>query len=81
MRDDGGPVHDTAPVGPAAALDSKPRVSLELRSLLPYPNSCLGTSPHPHSGHRPRQNSAAQRPPAAVSCAILSVRSTGGIGQ
>src|SRR5215470_14227593 len=30
----------------AAALDLSPRVSLELRSLLPYPNSCLGTSPH-----------------------------------
>src|SRR5882672_10338769 len=25
---------------------AKPRVSLELRSLLPYPNSCRGTSPH-----------------------------------
>src|SRR6266404_4652408 len=34
------------PVGNFAALDPNPRVSLELRSLLPYPNSCLGTSPH-----------------------------------
>ena len=25
---------------------SKPRMSLVLRSPLPYPNSCLGTSPH-----------------------------------
>src|SRR2546428_3415169 len=31
---------------PAAASDPNPRVSLELRSLLPYPNSCPGTSPH-----------------------------------
>src|SRR5215204_3190258 len=31
---------------PAAASDAKPRMSLELRSLLPYPNSCLGASPH-----------------------------------
>ena len=31
---------------PAAASDLKPRMSLELRSHLPYPNSCLGTSPH-----------------------------------
>ena len=33
---------------PAAASDPNPRMSLELRSLLllPYPNSCLGTSPH-----------------------------------
>jgi len=31
---------------PAGAWDPKPRMSLELRSLLPYPNSCLGTSPH-----------------------------------
>src|SRR5207344_1308341 len=31
---------------PAAASEPKPRMSLELRSLLPYPNSCLGASPH-----------------------------------
>src|SRR5258708_10004620 len=31
---------------PAAVSDPNPRVSLELRSLLPYPNSCLGVSPH-----------------------------------
>ena len=31
---------------PAVASESKPRMSLELRSLVPYPNSCLGTSPH-----------------------------------
>src|SRR5215471_14269497 len=31
---------------PAAVLDRKPRMSLELQSLLPNPNSCLGTSPH-----------------------------------
>ena len=31
---------------PAAASVTKPRMSLELRSLLPSPNSCLGTSPH-----------------------------------
>ena len=31
---------------PAAASVPKPRMSLVLRSLLPYPNSCLGTSPH-----------------------------------
>ena len=31
---------------PAAVLDIRPRMSLELRSPLPYPNSCLGTSPH-----------------------------------
>ena len=31
---------------PAAVSDPNPRVSLELRSLLPYPNSCPGTSPH-----------------------------------
>jgi transposase len=31
---------------PAAALDPKPRVSLELRPLLPHPNSCLSASPH-----------------------------------
>src|SRR5215831_16062250 len=31
---------------PAASLDSNPRMSLELQSHLPYPNSCLGTSPH-----------------------------------
>ena len=30
----------------AAASVLKPRMSLELRSLLPHPNSCLGTSPH-----------------------------------
>src|SRR5262249_56910686 len=31
---------------PAAASDVRPRVSLVLQSLLPYPNSCQGTSPH-----------------------------------
>src|SRR6266508_2295577 len=31
---------------PAAVSDPNPRMSLELRSLLPYPNSCPGTSPH-----------------------------------
>jgi hypothetical protein len=31
---------------PAAVSDPKPRVSLELQSLLPYPNSCLRASPH-----------------------------------
>src|SRR5215204_3458374 len=31
---------------PAAASDPKPRMSLELQSLLPYPNSCPGASPH-----------------------------------
>jgi hypothetical protein len=31
---------------PAGASDHNPRMSLELRPLLPYPNSCLGTSPH-----------------------------------
>ena len=31
---------------PAAASDCKPRMSLELQSFLPNPNSCLGTSPH-----------------------------------
>jgi hypothetical protein len=31
---------------PAAASDPNPRMSLELQSLLPYPNSCLGASPH-----------------------------------
>ena len=31
---------------PAAASDLNPRMSLELQSLLPYPNSCPGTSPH-----------------------------------
>ena len=31
---------------PAAVSDVKPRMSLELQSLLPYPNSCPGTSPH-----------------------------------
>src|SRR5258708_2989017 len=30
---------------PAAVSDPNPRVSLELRSLLRYPNSCLGVSP------------------------------------
>jgi hypothetical protein len=28
------------------AAKSRPTATLELRSLLPYPNSCLGTSPH-----------------------------------
>src|SRR5207244_13526650 len=36
----------TAPPSRPEARNSKPRVSLELQSLLPYPNSCLGTSPH-----------------------------------
>ena len=31
---------------PAAASDVRPRVSLVLQSLLPYPHSCQGTSPH-----------------------------------
>jgi len=31
---------------PAVVSDAKPRMSLELQSLLPYPNSCPGTSPH-----------------------------------
>src|SRR5262245_41196300 len=31
---------------PAAASDVRPRMSLVLQSLLPYPNSCQGTSPH-----------------------------------
>jgi hypothetical protein len=31
---------------PAGVSDSNPRMSLELRSLLPYPNSCPGMSPH-----------------------------------
>src|SRR5215471_14786300 len=31
---------------PAAVLDRKPRMSLELRSFLPNPNSCLGMNPH-----------------------------------
>src|SRR5258707_1319869 len=31
---------------PAGVSDPNPRMSLELRSLLPYPNSCRGTSPH-----------------------------------
>src|SRR5215467_7299825 len=31
---------------PAGASDHNPRMSLELQSLLPYPNSCLGSSPH-----------------------------------
>jgi len=30
----------------AAALAIKPRMSLVLQSLLPYPDSCMGTSPH-----------------------------------
>src|SRR2546427_3565500 len=34
------------PSRPEARSDPNPRVSLELRSLLPYPNSCPGTSPH-----------------------------------
>ena len=48
MRADGGRVM-TAPRRdrkPAGASVERPRVSLELRSLLPYPNSCLGASPH-----------------------------------
>ncbi len=31
---------------PVAASVVGPRMSLVLQSLLPYPNSCLGTSPH-----------------------------------
>src|SRR5262249_52570171 len=31
---------------PAAASDVRPRMSLVLQSLLPYPHSCQGTSPH-----------------------------------
>ena len=31
---------------PVAASVFRPRVSLVLQSLLPYPDSCLGTSPH-----------------------------------
>ena len=30
---------------PAGTSDPNPRMSLELWSLLPHPNSCLGTSP------------------------------------
>ena len=31
---------------PAGVSDIRPRVSLVLQSLLPYPHSCQGTSPH-----------------------------------
>src|SRR6516164_620830 len=31
-------------------------MSLELRSLLPYPNSCLGTSPHQQEGDTKMQS-------------------------
>ena len=31
---------------PAGGSVLRPRMSLELQSFLPYPNSCLGTSPH-----------------------------------
>ena len=37
------PRHDRKP---EAASESKPRMSLELRSSLPHPNGCLGASPH-----------------------------------
>ena len=37
------PRHDWKP---AAASDVTPRMSLVLQSFLPYPDSCLGTSPH-----------------------------------
>src|SRR6516165_10052062 len=48
LRGDGGRFTTSPPSRPEAAVasESKPRMSLELRSLLPYPNSCLGTSPH-----------------------------------
>ena len=36
-------------------LDRKPRMSFELRSLLPNPNSCLGTSPHQQGRGRKRK--------------------------
>jgi transposase len=38
-----GPHRDWKPV---ASSVSRPRMSLVLQSLLPYPNSCRGTSPH-----------------------------------
>src|SRR6516225_6596231 len=41
---------------PAAFLDPNPPMSLELRSLLPYPNSCLGTSPHQQEGDTKMQS-------------------------
>ena len=37
------PRHDWKP---AAVSDVTPRMSLVLQSFLPYPDSCLGTSPH-----------------------------------
>jgi transposase len=37
------PRHDWKPAG---ASDPNPRMSFELQSFLPNPNSCLGTSPH-----------------------------------
>jgi len=37
-------------------LDLNPPMSLELRSLLPYPNSCLGTSPHQQEGDTKMQS-------------------------
>ena len=49
LKDDGGSIHQLAPVmtgSPAAASDVTPRMSLVLQSFLPYPDSCLGTSPH-----------------------------------
>src|SRR5215467_648872 len=39
----GDPRHDWKP---AAVSDVTPRMSLVLQSILPYPDSCLGTSPH-----------------------------------
>src|SRR5215468_2572279 len=41
--------HDRLPVAagsPQALRIPKPRMSLALQSLLPYPNSCVGASPH-----------------------------------
>src|SRR5262249_38659933 len=41
--------HDRLPVAtgsPQALRNPKSRMSLALQSLLPYPNSCLGASPH-----------------------------------
>ena len=35
---------------PEAYLVDRPRVSLVLQSLLPHPDSCLGTSPHQQTG-------------------------------
>src|SRR5262245_44212795 len=48
LRGDGGSVMTVSRRDrkPAGASDPKPRMSLALQSLLPYPNSCLGASPH-----------------------------------